>query len=222
MFDGGLVSHQSLEFLQTVTGIGSIRIRRLNRGCYLGFPIMTIDLAKIEDSTHLLDLLVQMEDILDSQDLYVYRNWLSGEIVEGPVIRRHWVSFSLLYPKNKMPDPRGSLRLLKLNIKVEFSKVSRADGSTPLNPAAGQAGTIPASNEHPTDTHWLVKLTFPRRLLDQMGENTDYYEDDVDTDDVEDAKDSGIDAESAYTSGEQGPEGLGDMGAPTLEDGAPR
>ena len=185
---------------------------------------MTIDLAKIEDSTHLLDLLVQMEDILDGQDLYVYRNWLVGEVVEGPVIRRHWVSFSLLYPKHKMPDPRGSLRLLKHNIKVEFSKVSRPDGSA-LDTGAAQAGDAATPTERPTDTHWLVKLTYPRRLLDQMDQNANYYEDEVDTDDVADAKDSGIDAETAYTTDEQQPGGaeqigMDDMGDPASDEGA--
>lgn len=208
---------------------------------------MAIDIEKLKDSDYLVDLLVQMEDVLDSLDIYVFEHWIDGEIVEGPTVRRHWVSFCLLYPRRKMPDPRAALRLLKHGVKVEFSRVHRKEGkkksddqrtngksspvgSTPhtLDKASPQAWMPGSSSDDnaqdsgdaklaqpskkKSDMHWLVKVTFPRRLLDQLeAADAGAYDDDVDADDVSDAKDDGLDDESAYTAGEQNPEAEGAM-----------
>lgn len=158
----------------------------------------SIDLEKLEDSDHLLDTLLGVENVLDSLDVYCYRNWFDGEVVEGPIVRRHWVSVSLLYPIDKMPDPRAALRLLKHGVQVEFNRVKRAKSPTP-------AELQPTEPEEPTN--WLVKLTVPQRLLDQTEEaKLEIYDDEVDTDDVSDAQDTGLDNESQYKSDEQLPD----------------
>lgn len=159
----------------------------------------SIDLDKLEDSNHLLDMLLACESVLDSLDTYCYSNWFSGEVVEGPIVRRHWVSFSLLYPISKMPDPRAALRLLKHGVQVEFSRVKRA------NDPITHAGQEP---EPTSPTDWLVKITIPRRLLDQTEEaKLEVYDDEVDTDEVTAAKDVGLDSESQYQADEQLPDG---------------
>jgi hypothetical protein len=181
---------------------------------------MTIDLDRIEEAPHILDILLQTEDILDSLDVYCYKNWLDGEVVDGPVVRRHWISVSLLYPHHKMPDPRAALRLLKHDVIVEFSKVLQngdAIQAAVAPPAAsGTASAAPKSapGGHDADAQsfWMVKIAFPRRLLTQTGADFSFYDDEVDAEDVESAKDSGIDDESGYQSGEQ---------APTQPGGAP-
>lgn len=157
---------------------------------------MAIDLAKLEDSDYLLDVMIQIEDLLDSLDLWVFKSWYDGEVSDGPVVRRHWVSISLLYPYNKMPDPRAALRLLKHGVQVEFNKIKQAE----TNSQTGE------SEEPEKPTHWLVKLTLPRRLLSQSDEaNLEIYDDEVDSDDVTAAKDTGLDNESRYQSDEQAP-----------------
>ena len=168
---------------------------------------MAVDLEKIEDSSKLLDLLVSMEDILDSSDLYCFFGWAAGEIIKGPIVRRHWVSMSLLYPYRKMPDPRASLRLLKIGVKVDFAKINREP--------SGANGTT-AKEIQENNTFWMITLTFPRHLLDIAADDLDIYDDEIDADDVESAEDSGLDTESAYQSDEQG--GGEDM-APSPEDG---
>ena len=51
-----------------------------------------------------------------------------------------------------------------------------------------------------------MRLSFPRRLLDQNEEaDLEMYDDDVNPDDVEDAKDTGIDDESQMHADEQLP-----------------
>lgn len=155
-----------------------------------------LDLEKINDSNHLLDLLIQCENVLDSLDVYTAANWLDGEIIEGPLVRRYWVTISLLYPANKMPDPSMALRLLKHGIQVEFDRMQRA--AEPTTP-----GEKP---NRPTEGEWLIRLSFPRRLLDQNEEvDLESYEDDVSPDEVESAKDSGMDDESSLHTDEQLP-----------------
>jgi hypothetical protein len=156
-----------------------------------------IDLERLEDSSYLLDILLQCENVLDSLDCYVYASWIDGEVVEGPIVRRHWVTFSLRYPHRKMPDPRAALRLLKAGVQVEFNSVKRQQ--------AGKPGH--KDGEPDKDTDWLVKITIPRRLLDQIeGADLEAYDDEVNPDDVEAAKDIGLDDESQYQSDEQLPD----------------
>lgn len=191
---------------------------------------MTIDLDRIEEAPHILDILLQTEDILDSLDVYCYKNWLDGEVIEGPVVRRHWISVSLLYPHNKMPDPRAALRLLKHDVIVEFSKVlqdgaafqpvaeppnANASGAASVAPASPAAGVGAPPETADAKQFWMVKIAFPRRLLTQMGADLSFYDDEVDSEDVEAAKDSGIDDESGYESDEQAPLD------PTAAPGAP-
>jgi hypothetical protein len=156
-----------------------------------------IDLEKLQDSTHLLDMLLQCENVLDSMDCYVYQNWIHGEVVEGPIVRRHWVTIGLLYPYNKMPDPRAALRLLKHGVQVEFNQIRRQESARP--------GQSPKTPKEPTD--WYVTLTFPRRLLDQIdGVDLEIYDNEVDTDEVTAAKDVGLDDETPVKADEQLPE----------------
>jgi hypothetical protein len=155
-----------------------------------------IDLEKLEDSSHLLDILLSVENVLDSLDVYCYESWISGQVVGGPIVRRHWVTISLLYPHDKMPDPRAALRLLKHGVQVEFNSVKREQPGKPGHPDA----------EPDHDTDWLIKITVPRRLLDQMeGADLEMYDDEVNPDDVTAAKDIGLDDESQYQSDEQLP-----------------
>lgn len=167
---------------------------------------MAIDLEKIQDSPHLLDILLQMEDVLDSLDIYVFKNWYSGEVAEGPVVRRYWLDFTLKYPYDKMPDPKAALRLLKHGVRVDFWKAKvkgeefiDADEANQAQENEVGAHMAEEQEEDHSDTVWLVRISIPRRLVAQMSaEEVDFYDDEIDVDDVEDAKDSGIDDESAY------------------------
>jgi hypothetical protein len=182
---------------------------------------MPLDLEKIQDSPHLLDILLQMEDVLDSLDVYVFKNWYLGEIAEGPTVRRYWLDFTLKYPYDKMPDPKAALRLLKHGIRVDFWKAKLEDGEFKdadqmEKEATAEEGTESDPAKDPVeDTVWMVRISIPRRLAAQMSsEEMDFYDDEVDVDDVEDAKDTGIDDESAYMSGEDGQQAPGDPNAP--------
>lgn len=180
---------------------------------------MAIDLEKLQESPNLLDILLQMEDVLDQMDVYVFDNWLKGEVIEGPVVRRYWLDMTLRYDFKDMPDPRAALRLLKHGVRVDYEKARYSDEDPKTDPEA-----IPEDDEKKYDEEemcWLLRVSIPRRLVVQIdAAQHDFYDEEIDIDDVEDAKDSGIDDESAYTDGEQAAPG-GDPMAPPGGPGGP-
>jgi hypothetical protein len=57
---------------------------------------MPVDFIKrLSDSASLTDILIQMESFLDDLDMYVFKNWFEGEVVDGPTIESNWVSMIL-------------------------------------------------------------------------------------------------------------------------------
>lgn len=169
---------------------------------------MGIDLEKLQESPNLLDILLQMEDVLDQMDIYVFDNWLKGEIAAGPTVRRYWLDMTLRYPFKDMPDPRAALRLLKHGVRVDYQK-ARVSDDDPKKAAKGDKDPTPVDDDDKKEYKdeelcWLLKVSIPRRLVVQIdAAQHDFYDEEIDVDDVEDAKDSGIDDESAYTQGEQ-------------------
>lgn len=144
---------------------------------------MPVNLNQLEETPHVLDILLEFEDVLDSLDIYVFKNWILGEVIDGPRIKRYWVTVTLQYDHKKMPDPRAGLRLLKHGILVSFEK-----------------GELEAMPNTPAEPIWLVKLEVPRRLLSGVNNTaSDFYDDEVDQDDLEGAKDMGIDNTTGYT-----------------------
>jgi hypothetical protein len=158
-----------------------------------------IDLEKLEDSKYLLNVLMQCEDLLDKNDSYAFVNWESGIVIRGPIIKRHWISFSLRYPHSKMPDPKFALRLLKIGVQCQFERMKQE-----------VAGNVTAPDHEPDhQTDWMVTITVPRRLLDQTEEaDLETYDDEINQDDVVSAQDIGLDDESSYHEDEQNPEGM--------------
>lgn len=180
---------------------------------------MALDLDQLQESPNLLDILIQMEDVLDSMDVYVFKNWLKGEIVEGPNVRRYWLDMTLLYPydsKSKdhgMPDPKAALRLLKHGVRVDYDR-GRYENESDDPKVLGE------EDDHSEDDEnlvWLLRVSIPRRLVVQMAAaQHDFYDDEVDIEQVEDAKDDGMDDETGYMQGEQ--DGLG---GPQSPEGGP-
>ncbi len=173
-------------------------------------------LQRFEESPHLLDLLLQVEDVLDALDVYVFRHWADGEVVEGPRVSRHWIGISLLFPERHMPDPRFARRLLKHGAKVRYDKVERApeekDEANADADTSGQRSPLSGSPHDPQpedgggkeegeerEAFWMVRLDLPRRLMGQINSAAlDAYNGEVDVEDVQDAKDSGLNDESAF------------------------
>ena len=80
------------------------------------------NIENIYGSNNSLSLLKDFERVIDELDVYVYENWLDGELVEGPKETRYFVQCTFMWPDDKMPEPRGGQRLLDYGCRVEFGQ----------------------------------------------------------------------------------------------------
>ena len=64
-------------------------------------------------------VLLDYERVLDEADLYAFRNWELGELVQGPVVKRYSVGCMFMWPYKLMPNPSGAKRLVKLGCKIQ-------------------------------------------------------------------------------------------------------
>jgi len=165
----------------------------------------------ISETNTLLDILLEFEKVLDTIDLYAYKNWIEGEILEGPKVNRHYVTVSLMYPYDRMPDPEGAKRLMARECLVKYTKDTLITPRKPrgfedlvVEPRADGAPRYKAKTD--SKPVWVVSIKMPRRYVDEF--NMDSVE--VDEDSYVDMEDAGLDAE--LQSGEPIDDGLGDLG----------
>ena len=117
----------------------------------------------IYDSNTSFQVLKDFERVLDELDIYVYANWEDGELAEGPIISRHWVTCSFMWDRNKMPDPMGGQRLLDYDCKVFFTK----DYIIKPRKIRDPEDIRPNTKKGKLDRHpiWLVKIQMPKKLI---------------------------------------------------------
>jgi hypothetical protein len=130
-------------------------------------------IRKISETNTLLDMLLEFEKVLDDCNLYAYKNWIFGELVEGPKLSRHWISAKFMYKHNQMPDPDGAKRLLARDILVKFRKDTLL---TPVKVKSFDDIKIEirpdGSQRHRTKTVsnpvWIVEICMPRKFVDEF------------------------------------------------------
>lgn len=118
-----------------------------------------------------LETLMQIDGVLESLNVYAYKNWIEGEIVDGPQIERYWVTVTLLYPYKMMPDPTGAERLIKNGCKVYYAKDTLTTAAKLIEPEDSEIDP-----ERPNKRRakkilrpvWLVTLEVPRGLIDTV------------------------------------------------------
>jgi hypothetical protein len=141
-----------------------------------------------------MSILLDFERVLDSQDLYAFKNWLLGELVQGPDMGRYSVSCTFMWPYRLMPDPRGAKRLLAVGCRVSFAKSKLKVPVQVKNYDDFEQGTnYPKSVEREV---WFVKIEIPLELMDDIKEGSiDIAGQSIDLDELEDAYDSDLDKE---------------------------
>jgi hypothetical protein len=141
-----------------------------------------------------MSILLDFERVLDSQDLYAFKNWLLGELVQGPDMGRYSVSCTFMWPYRLMPDPRGAKRLLAVGCGVSFAKSKLKVPVQVKNYDDFEQGTnYPKSVEREV---WFVKIEIPLELMDDIKEGSiDIAGQSIDLDELEDAYDSDLDKE---------------------------
>lgn len=142
-----------------------------------------------------LETLMNLESVIDHANIYAYKNWQEGEIVEGPHIDRYWVTVTLMYPHKLMPDPEGAERLLKHGCKVYYAK-DELETAAKLKSPDDTKGQDNATGKRPGQTRarmikkpiWLITLVVPRKFMDDIEASKLRIEDQaIDSDSVEQA-----------------------------------
>lgn len=121
------------------------------------------NVESIYDSNTSFQVLKDFERVLDELDLYVYDNWEDGELSSGPKIERHWVTCSFMWPKDKMPDPKGGKRLLDYDCKVSYQESSLIEPRKIKRPDDIRPGTKKGKLDR--KPIWIVEIRMPKKLI---------------------------------------------------------
>lgn len=138
-----------------------------------------------------LESLMDFERVLDELDTYVFKNWSKGELVEGPIYDKYFVTCTFMWPYKLMPDPRGGERLLDYKCEVSYRKdmleypveIKSYDDFKP--------GTkVPKLAKKPV---WMVTITMPKQLMQEIHQGSLELESEtIDIEDIEQAYETGL------------------------------
>jgi hypothetical protein len=117
----------------------------------------------IYGSNNALNTLKDFERVLDELDVYVYDNWIDGELAEGPVESRYWVTCTFMWPYKDMPDPQGGKRLLDFGCQLAFTQ----DEVTVVRKVKTPDDIRPGTKKGKVDTNkvWFVEIKIPKKLM---------------------------------------------------------
>ena len=159
--------------------------------------------------------LLDFERVLDEMDLYAFKNWDRGELVQGPDIGKYKVGCIFMWPESLMPDPRGARRLLPFDCDVRFKKTTIKIPIKVEQPADYMAGTHTARL---VEKHvWLVEIVMPKSLISDIRTGSIELEDEeIDLEDLDSAYQEDLDGEQYQNdqSAENAQQSLQQPGAP--------
>lgn len=121
------------------------------------------NIENIYGSNNSLNLLKDFERVIDELDVYVYDNWIDGELVSGPKESRYFVECTFMWPKEDMPEPQGGLRLLDYGCKVQFAETKLAKVRKIKKPEDIRPGTRKGKIDY--EDIWMVKISMPKKLM---------------------------------------------------------
>jgi hypothetical protein len=149
--------------------------------------------------------------------VFAYRNWILGELVEGPEIGRYWYKTVWMYPYAMMPDPNGGLRLTKLGAKVNFRK---GVFKKPVKVKGPEDWVDPQSKRAKMVEHeiWLVTIELPIKYIQRgLNDIDDVIQKDIQdaNEELADAFDDEMPAQESEMEGDMGGDqpDMGDSGA---------
>ena len=145
--------------------------------------------------------LLDFERVLDELDLYAFKNWQIGELVQGPTISKYRVTCIFMWPERLMPDPRGGRRLLPFDCEVRYKRTSMKVPMKITDPSDYRPGTKKARLID--KKVWLVEIVMPKALMSDIRTGSVELEDqDIDLADLDQAYEQDLDQES-YQNNEQ-------------------
>jgi hypothetical protein len=185
--------------------------------------VSIIDTVKgIYTSDGSMNTLLDYERVLDEADVYAYKNWDLGELVQGPIAKRYTVACTFMWPYKLMPDPRGIKRLLGIGCDVQY-----ASSSIEVPVEIKDYDDFVPGTRYPKMKKrkvWFVNIVIPRDLMDDIKEGSiDLADQTIDLEEIDDAYDEDLDQQDTQEGQETNAGGMGsmgDMGGPTgMEQG---
>lgn len=144
--------------------------------------------------------LLDYERVLDEMDIYSFKNWELGELVEGPDIGRYSVTCVWMWPAELMPDPRGAKRLLPYGCKCRWKKTTMEVPVRVKDPDDYRPGT--KKPRLVKKDIWMVELELPKYLINDIRQGSMELEDmDIDMDDLDNAYEQDLDLEQHQEQG---------------------
>jgi hypothetical protein len=121
------------------------------------------NIENIYGSNNALNILKDFERVIDELDVYVYDNWINGELAEGPVESRYWITCTFMWDHKSMPDPQGGKRLLDFGCQLSFKQ----DEITVVRKVKTPDDIRPGTKKGKIDTKkvWFVEIKIPKKLM---------------------------------------------------------
>jgi hypothetical protein len=161
-----------------------------------------------------VNTLLDFERVLDELDLYAFEHWKQGELVDGPKYEKYFVECTFMWPYEKMPNPKGAVRLSEYDCDVSYRQDFFEHPKSVKNPKDFKPGTkVPKLVKTPV---WLVTIIMPKKLMQDIEQGALELESGtVDMEDIDQAYETGADNESVAPQ-------VDDAGTPPVEpQGAP-
>ncbi len=140
-----------------------------------------------------MSTLLDFERCLDEADIYAFKNWIVGELVDGPVIGRYSCKCTFMWPYKLMPDPRAITRLTIVGCKVAISK-----GEIKVPVAIHDPDDFISGTRYPKMTPrkvWYVEIEIPFELMDDIKEGSiELADQTIDLSEIQDAYDEDLDS----------------------------
>ena len=159
-----------------------------------------------------MNTLLDFERVLDEADLYAFRNWELGELVQGPDVRRYSVACVFMWPYKLMPNPKGARRLVSIGCKVKFAK---SEVKVPVE-IKDYDDYVPGTRypKMKEKAVWFVYIEIPKSLLDDIKEGTiDLAGQDIDLEELDSSYDDDLDKNETEEEQQMNNTDVG-MGAP--------
>jgi hypothetical protein len=151
-----------------------------------------------------INTLLDFERVIDELDVYAFENWKRGELIEGPVYEKYFVSATFMWPHKMMPDPRGGERLLDYGCEITYKKDHLQYPMKVKDPDDFKPGTKVAKQMRiPV---WLVEIVMPKQLMQEINQGSLELESGtVDAEDIEQSYETGLD-DKMYKTDSQAPD----------------
>lgn len=133
------------------------------------------NLKTISENNNAFKVIKDFERVMDELDIYVFKNWIDGELLEGPNVSRYKVTCKFVWPKDLMPDPEGGLRLTDYGCSVKYGESHILYPRKIRDPEDFRPGTKKGKiDAHPV---WIVEISMPKQLIHdvEVGKNNQIH-----------------------------------------------